>query len=125
MRLLNPVTTLALLLLLAACDSKPSAEPRAVTARGDLAESEQGTIELFETAGPSVVYINTAGRVFDPWTRNVFDVPQGSGSGFVWDDQGHVVTNFHVIANAARAKVVLGDQREFDAFVAEMAKQKK
>ena len=101
--------------LLAACDSKPTAEPRSVTARGDLADSERSTIELFETAGPSVVFINTSGRVVDLYTRNVFDVPQGSGSGFVWDDQGHVVTNFHVIANASRARVVLGDQREFDA----------
>ncbi|HET7844712.1 MAG TPA: trypsin-like peptidase domain-containing protein [Xanthomonadales bacterium] len=104
-----------LIFLLAACDSQPPAEPRAITARGDLADSEQSTIQLFETAGPSVVFINTSGRVVDLYTRNVFDVPQGSGSGFVWDDSGHVVTNFHVIANASRAKVVLSDQREFDA----------
>lgn len=109
------VLLIATVVLLAACDSKPTAEPRSVTARGDLADSERSTIELFETAGPSVVFINTSGRVVDLYTRNVFDVPQGSGSGFVWDDQGHVVTNFHVIANASRARVVLGDQREFDA----------
>src|SRR6187401_90929 len=83
---------LALLVALTACDSQPAAEPRTVAARGDLADNEQSTIQLFETAGPSVVFINTTGRVFDPWTRNVFDVPQGSGSGFVWDEQGHVVT---------------------------------
>ena len=104
-----------LLVALTACDSQTPIEPRTVSARGDLADSEQSTIQLFETAGPSVVFINTTGRVFDPWTRNVFDVPQGSGSGFVWDEHGHVVTNFHVIAQASRARVVLSDQREFDA----------
>ena len=56
----------------------------------------------------------------DYWTRNVFEVPKGTGSGFVWDDQGHVVTNFHVVQDAvaggARAKVTLGDD-EYDATV--------
>ena len=56
------VAALAVLSLLTACDSQAPAEPRAITARGDLADSEQSTIQLFETAGPSVVYINTTGR---------------------------------------------------------------
>jgi S1-C subfamily serine protease len=55
------------------------------------------TIELFEKSRASVVYITTAQLVRDVWTRNVFSVPRGTGSGFIWDDAGHVVTNFHVI----------------------------
>ena len=45
----------------------------------------------------------------DYWTRNVLEVPAGSGSGFVWDDRGHVVTNFHVVQDADSAKVTIGD----------------
>jgi S1-C subfamily serine protease len=39
----------------------------------------------------------------------VFEIPQGTGSGFLWDDQGHVVTNFHVIEQADRVAVTLYD----------------
>ena len=42
-------------------------------------------------------------------------VPQGTGSGFVWDEQGHIITNFHVIRGAQEALVTLGDQRSFQA----------
>jgi S1-C subfamily serine protease len=91
------------------------AEPRVVTARGDLAAEEQTTIAVFEQASPSVVYITTVGRRVDFWTRNVVEVPQGAGSGFVWDERGHVVTNLHVIASADRALVMLDDRRAYDA----------
>ncbi len=44
----------------------------------------------------------------DFWTRSVTEIPAGTGSGFVWDDRGHVVTNFHVVQDADSAKVTLG-----------------
>lgn len=91
------------------------AEPRTVTPRGDLAASEQSTIAVFNAARDSVVFITTAERVVDPWTRNAYDVPRGNGSGFVWDELGHVVTNNHVIAGASRAVVRLADGRAFSA----------
>jgi hypothetical protein len=69
------------------------AEPRTVTPRGDLADDERSTIALFEAARGSVVYIATVARVVDPWTRNPLQMPCGTGSGFVWDRLGHVVTN--------------------------------
>jgi S1-C subfamily serine protease len=84
-------------------------EPRLVEARGDLAADEAATIALFEAAKPSVVSISTAERVLDPWTRNAFDVPRGTGSGFVWDEAGHVVTNAHVIEGASSAIVRRAD----------------
>jgi S1-C subfamily serine protease len=62
-----------------------------------------------------VVYISTTDRVVDFWTRNVMSVPRGTGSGFVWDDQGHIVTNVHVIAGAAGATVKLADGRDYPA----------
>jgi S1-C subfamily serine protease len=91
------------------------AEPRAVTARGDLAGDEQSTIELFERISPSVVYITTRQRVVNPWTRNITSVQRGSGSGFFWDDLGHVVTNHHVIEGASEAVVSLNDGGSYRA----------
>jgi len=90
-------------------------EPRVVTARGDLAEEERSTIALFEAASPSVVSITTRQQVSDYWRRNVYSVPAGSGSGFIWDNKGHVVTNFHVIKNASSATIRLNDNREYQA----------
>jgi len=92
-----------------------TAEPRAVTARGELAADERTTIEIFERASPSVVFISTRQRVRDLWTRNVFSVPRGTGSGFIWDDLGHVVTNNHVIEGASEATVRLNDGRSYSA----------
>ena len=62
-----------------------------------------------------MVYITTAQLVRDVWTRNVFSVPRGTGSGFIWDDAGHVVTNFHVIQGASEATVKLADGRDYQA----------
>jgi len=92
-----------------------TATPRAVLARGELAADEQATIALFEQARASVVYITTRQQVRDLWTRDVFSVPRGTGSGFIWDDAGHVVTNFHVIQGASEATVRLADGRDYKA----------
>ncbi len=94
---------------------QPANEPRAVTPRGELADDERTTVEIFEDASPSVVFITTAQRVRDFWTRNVTRVPRGAGSGFIWDDRGHVVTNYHVIRGAEEATVSLSDQRSYPA----------
>ncbi|MEJ2694677.1 MAG: trypsin-like peptidase domain-containing protein [Candidatus Thiodiazotropha sp.] len=92
-----------------------TSEPRLVTPRGDLAADEQTTVDIFRQASPSVVYITTVQRLLDPWTRDIFSVPQGTGSGFIWDDLGHVVTNNHVIAEASEANVRLNDGRSYRA----------
>jgi S1-C subfamily serine protease len=95
--------------------ANPAAQPRQITPRAALASDEQATIDLFEKSKASVVYITTRREVVDYWTRNVFTVPQGTGSGFVWDDDDHVVTNLHVIANASEAWVRLSDGRDYNA----------
>ena len=90
-------------------DLDPDAVQRPVTARGDLAQIEQTTIEIFQRASPSVVHITTLVTAAGPFSLDVQQIPQGSGSGFVWDEDGHVVTNFHVIRDASAAMVVLAD----------------
>ncbi len=88
------------------------AEPRPVSPRGELPSLETARIELFEKTRGSVVFITTQEQVVDAWTRNVFNIPRGTGSGFVWDDQGHLVTNNHVVAGASGAQVRLSDGRD-------------
>lgn len=88
----------------------PDAQPRLVTARGDLAEDEKNTIELFRNASPSVVYITSIAVRRSLFNLNVYEIPQGTGSGFVWDTKGRVVTNYHVISDANRIEVTLADR---------------
>ena len=95
--------------------SVPVAEPRMVTPRGDLGADERANIDLFRNARESVVFISTRQRVADFWTRNVYSVPRGSGSGLVWDEAGHILTNYHVIASASEAQIQLADGRQFSA----------
>jgi S1-C subfamily serine protease len=64
-------------------------------------------ISIFERVSPSVVFIDTFAERRDTFTTNVLEVPLGSGSGFVWDKQGHIVTNFHVVRNANTAQVAI------------------
>ncbi|MEZ5613660.1 MAG: trypsin-like peptidase domain-containing protein [Rhodocyclaceae bacterium] len=91
------------------------AAPRLVAPRGELSAEERATIGLFEKARDSVVFITTSEQVRDIWTRNVFSVPRGTGSGFIWDEAGHVVTNFHVIQGASGATVKLADGSDHKA----------
>lgn len=91
------------------------AVPRPVTARGELAADEKATIELFEMSRSSVVFITTKTQVQDFWSRNTFSVPRGSGSGFIWDENGHVVTNYHVIENASEATIKLANGKDYAA----------
>ena len=93
----------------------PTAQPRAITPRGNLAEDEQTTIELFDEASQSVVYITTLAVRQDAFNLNVFEIPQGTGTGIVWDQDGHVVTNYHVIQSANAARVTLADGTVSDA----------
>jgi 2-alkenal reductase len=95
--------------------SQKKAEPRAVTARGPLADDEKRLVALFEAAAPSVAYITT--EVVRARGFFTAEVAQGAGSGFVWDPAGHVVTNNHVVEGARRVFVQLdaGDPIEADA----------
>ena len=90
-------------------------EPRAVAARGSLAEDEQNNIAVFKAASPMTVNITTLTSSRSLFSHDATQVPQGTGSGFIWDAQGHVVTNFHVIQSANGALVTLSDHSTWKA----------
>lgn len=91
------------------------AAPQPVAARGDLAEDEKATIELFRQHSPAVVFITTAQIGIDTRYFDERMLSQGAGSGFVWSEDGYIVTNDHVIASASIAQVTLSDQSVWEA----------
>ncbi len=101
-----------------------SAVPRAVTARGDLAQDEQNTIELFKAVSPSVVYITTTALRRNMFSLNAVEIPRGTGSGFIWDKKGRVVTNYHVISDANRIEVTMADHSTWKAVLVGVAPDK-
>ena len=88
----------------------PAPEPYA-----DLRPDERAIVDLFENTSPSVVYISTVTRRRDFFGRGVENVPLGTGTGFVWDRDGHVVTNFHVVQGSTSIRVVMHDQTSYMA----------
>lgn len=92
-----------------------STEPRPVTPRGALAADELANIAMFRSSSPSVVHITTLAYARNLFSPDVMQIPRGTGSGFIWDEQGRIVTNFHVIQDANAATVTLYDQSTWKA----------
>ncbi len=92
-------------------------EPRPVAPSAGLLPEERSTVELFRRASPSVVNITTVTNRRNLFSRRIDRVPEGSGTGFIWDAQGHVVTNFHVLLSGHEAVVTLDDQSTWPAKV--------
>ena len=96
----------------------PEVVSRSITSRAfELGADERTTMAVFEQAARSVVFIANSAVRHGAWTLNVFEVPQGSGSGVVWNEQGYIVTNFHVIYGADAITVTLADRTEHRARV--------
>ena len=93
----------------------PDAAPRPVAARGELGADEQATIKLFKQSAPSVVHITNLSLQRDFFNFDVMKIPRGTGSGIVWDDKGHIVTNYHVVKGAQALKVTLADHSAWEA----------
>ena len=89
-----------------------------------LTEAEVATIQLFESSCESVAFITTSNLRRDYFNRNVMETPRGTGSGFVWDLEGHVVTNYHVIQGADRATVTLAHGAVYEAELIGVAPEK-
>ncbi len=116
--LLILISLLALFVFLPRIESiwaSMQAEPRSVTARGELSLTEKTNIEIFQQSSPSVVYITTLEDTLNLWTRDITRIPRGTGSGFIWDRQGHIITNYHALQGASAVRIRLSDQRTFNA----------
>ena len=97
----------------------PDAQARPITPRGDLWDDEKAQIELYNATHTSVVHVTslrvrTNGGLRLP-SREPEEQQQGTGSGFVWDKDGHVVTNFHVVYGAQAFRVTLHDNSVWEA----------
>ena len=84
---------------------------------GARTEDEKNTIAVFRHASPSTVFVTQKRVVVDYWAGTAEEVAAGSGSGFVWDDAGHIVTNFHVVKDAQSLTVTFQGQQTFEAKV--------
>ena len=76
---------------------------------GWLLEDERNTVDVFGENAESVVFIRNVKVQYNPWSRDNTEVQQGTGSGFVWDREGHIVTNYHVIEDADEIAIELVD----------------
>ena len=92
------------------------AAPLPVTPRGDLSEFEKTTIKIFADNAPSVVHI-TSPEIVRRTDWRYGRIPEGTASGFVWDERGYIVTNFHVVQGRDLVSVQLRDLRKYDAVV--------
>jgi S1-C subfamily serine protease len=121
-----PVVLLLLALLVLACGgllywlflrphgSEAPVPVRAVTPAGNLSGLEQQNIEVYDKVSPSVVHVTNIAERNNPFTLNVQRIPRGTGTGFVWDHDGHVVTNYHVVEGANAIQVTLADNSTYD-----------
>jgi S1-C subfamily serine protease len=103
-----------------------SIEPRPIAQRPDdkLGADEKATIDVFKQFSRSVVHITSIETHRDRMTLNVSEIPQGTGSGFVWDQDGDIVTNFHVVQLGNRARVTLQDGSSYPAKIVGTAPDK-
>lgn len=97
----------------------------AQTGYADFAtDDETNSMQVFSAASPAVVNVTSTTLRRSLFSLNVQEIPRGSGTGFVWDSSGLIVTNFHVIAGAQRLTVSLQDRSEYSADVIGVAPEK-
>ena len=82
-----------------------------------LTPDEKNNIDIFQRTNKSVVYVTNSQVQRDFYTLNIYEIPAGAGTGFVWDSRGLIVTNFHVIENASKIKITLWDRSSWDGKV--------
>ena len=87
-------------------------------------EDETNNIEIFKKASRSVVYVTNKAIRRDMFSFNIYEIPSGTGSGFVWDDGGTIVTNYHVVEHADVVMITLQDQTSWEAELVGLAPEK-
>ena len=76
---------------------------------------EKEIMNVYQDVIPSVVSV-TSHRIAGNWYHGMVEVPAGMGSGFVWDKDGHIVTNFHVVEKSKSFKINFhNDPKEYEA----------
>jgi S1-C subfamily serine protease len=93
----------------------PQIQPRLIAARGALTDLEKTNIEIYEKVSPSLAQVTSMAQRNDLFGLNVQEVPEGVGSGYIWDQDGHIVTNYHVVKGADAAQVTLADHSSYQA----------
>lgn len=88
--------------------------PLPAFAKPRLTPDEQLNISIFKTSTPSVVNVTNLAVRRDQFTTSMMEIPQGAGSGFIWDKEGHVVTNYHVINDASDIQVTMSGRAPAD-----------
>jgi len=95
-----------------------------VDAEYPLTANESNNIAVYRDVSPSVVFVTNRQLRRDFFSRNVMEIPQGSGTGFVWDDEGHIVTNFHVVYKASKITITTQSGNDYEATVVGTAPEK-
>ncbi len=101
--------------------SSPVKNQMVETMPTEIGADEKNTINIFQKLAPAVVFIKNAALRRDFYSLNIYEIPQGAGSGFMWDSKGHIVTNFHVIYQADKVDVILSDQSSHEAKIVGVA----
>jgi S1-C subfamily serine protease len=91
------------------------AKPRPVAPVAEPGDDEKTTIDIFKAVSPSVVHVTNLGAHSDPFSLNMQETPRGTGTGFVWNENGFIVTNYHVVEGASKVRVILADHSRYDS----------
>jgi len=103
--------------------------PTAIITDADIASAfltndEINNISVYESASPSVVFVTNTQLRRQRFSLNVMEIPRGSGTGFIWDDTGLIVTNFHVVYGANKITIELQSNKSYQATVVGSAPEK-
>ena len=82
-----------------------------------LTDDESNNIAVFSDASPSVVFVTNTQLQRQLFSLNVLEIPKGSGTGFIWDEEGLIVTNFHVVYGASKITITLQSGKSYEAEV--------
>jgi S1-C subfamily serine protease len=102
---------------------RPASNATNIAPSTEFLDAESAIISLFEQSAPSVCFITTKVLQTNYYNRNLEEIPQGQGSGFIWDKEGHIITNAHVVVNG-KAYVTLADRSTWEAEVVGIEKSK-
>ncbi|MGB2240113.1 MAG: S1C family serine protease, partial [Pseudomonadales bacterium] len=97
-------------------EATAATDPMTVVAP-QLTSDEANNIAVFEAASPSVVFVTNTQLRRQRFSLNVLEIPKGSGTGFIWDNSGLIVTNFHVVYGANKINIALQSGQQFEAKV--------